>query len=381
MTRFKFLLLVAVLIGFVALAHAGFDDGKAAYKKGDYAEAYKELKPLAQQGNAEAQFLLGDSGMLYASWLATSGYKGTELKAKLKEHSEEEAYWLRRAAEQGHAKAQCLLGEMYSAGQGVPRDTAEAERWFRKAADQGYTNAQVDLGNLYKKRLHPADSIEAVKWYRKAAEQGNKYGQYELAGMYEAGMGVERDIVLAYMWYDLGAAQGDWMARDIRNTIAEKMTPSQIAAAKKLASEWKPGSSETKPVVTAKTEANQQSHVSAKEAYELGEKCAKFCAEWVNKQGDIPEGVSANATGTTVMKYSNHYNSKLNQCLALVTTVYIPKDKSRTIRTKALYKVHDNKEIAGMTKFDADILECKPMGEWCRTEEEWDALVKPYMEE
>ena len=40
-------------------------------------------------------------------------------------------------AEQDDAKAQAKLGDMYSHGQGVPKDYAEAVRWYRKAADQG----------------------------------------------------------------------------------------------------------------------------------------------------------------------------------------------------------------------------------------------------
>jgi hypothetical protein len=59
MIRFKFLFFIAVLVGFAALAHAGFDDGKAAYDRGDYATAYKEFKAVAERGDALAQFNLG----------------------------------------------------------------------------------------------------------------------------------------------------------------------------------------------------------------------------------------------------------------------------------------------------------------------------------
>jgi TPR repeat protein len=43
---------------------ADFDKGFAAYKSGDYAAALREFKPLAQQGDASAQFTLG---MMYAN--------------------------------------------------------------------------------------------------------------------------------------------------------------------------------------------------------------------------------------------------------------------------------------------------------------------------
>ena len=53
---------------------------------------------------------------------------------------------LRPLAEQGHAGAQTMLGSMYGEGQGVPQDDQEALKWYRKAAEQGHAGAQVNLG-------------------------------------------------------------------------------------------------------------------------------------------------------------------------------------------------------------------------------------------
>ena len=52
----------------------------------------------------------------------------------------------RKAAEQGNAAAQYELGDMYYWGQGVPRDYTEAMKWYRKAAEQGFAAAQYELG-------------------------------------------------------------------------------------------------------------------------------------------------------------------------------------------------------------------------------------------
>jgi|GEM_PF-788580 hypothetical protein len=52
MKEFKLLLVIAVLAGFHAIAYAGFDEGKAAYDRCDYATAYKEFKAAAEQGDA-----------------------------------------------------------------------------------------------------------------------------------------------------------------------------------------------------------------------------------------------------------------------------------------------------------------------------------------
>ncbi len=219
----------------IPLVHAGLDEAKAAYEKGDYATAYKELKPLAEQGDAEAQFLLGDSDILYNRWLIKSGVTEAEREAKRRANWGEQAYWLRKAAEQGHAGAQCVLGERYLWGMGVPKDEGESEKWFRKSAEQGYADAQVDLGKYAAK-----DNAEATKWFRMAAEQGNEYGQFFLAKMYANGQGAPQDLVQAHMWFDLAAARGNLLAENERDQMEKAMTPSEITEAQRLAREWKP---------------------------------------------------------------------------------------------------------------------------------------------
>ena len=47
-----------------------------------------------------------------------------------------------QAAEQGNATAQYNLGVMYDNGQGVRQDDAQAVQWYRKAAEQGHAKAQ-----------------------------------------------------------------------------------------------------------------------------------------------------------------------------------------------------------------------------------------------
>ena len=84
-------------------------------------------------------------------------------------------------AEQGDALAQALLGEMYEKKRGVPQDYKEAFKWYRLAAEQGDAFAQFELGVMYDERLGvPQDYQEAVKWYCLAAEQGNADAQNNL---------------------------------------------------------------------------------------------------------------------------------------------------------------------------------------------------------
>jgi TPR repeat protein len=152
----------------------------------------------------------------------------------------------RPLADQGDARAQSLLGLIYYNGRGVPKDEPMAVTWFRRAADQGDVSAQFYLGNLYTEgKGVPQDSAEAAKWYRRAADQGDALAQYNLGVWYAKGEGGSQDYVSAHMWFNLAAAR--LPASDARNRIAAtnnrdavagKMTPEQIAEAQKLAREW-----------------------------------------------------------------------------------------------------------------------------------------------
>jgi tetratricopeptide (TPR) repeat protein len=125
-------LLTLALFG-SALAGA-LEDGQAAYKKSDFATAFQILRPLADQGNADAESSLGS---MY------------DLGRGVARDYAEAVKWYRKAADQGNAHAESSLGSMYDLGRGVAQDYAEAVKWYRKAADQGNTDAQVNLGSMY----------------------------------------------------------------------------------------------------------------------------------------------------------------------------------------------------------------------------------------
>ena len=150
------------------------------------------------------------------------------------------------AAERGVPRAQNNLGASYSAGLGVPQDYTEALKWYRKAADQGDSNAQHNLGVAYVEgKGVPQSYAEAARWYRIAANQGNFVAQFSLGLLYYEGKGVPQDYVQAYMWVNLGTApvtpgEQREMRAKVRDEIAAKMTPEQIAEAQRLAREWKP---------------------------------------------------------------------------------------------------------------------------------------------
>jgi TPR repeat protein len=107
--------------------------GYQSYLKGDYQAAYEEWLPLAELGDAEAQYNLG---VMYD--------EGAGIKQDLARAAE----WYRKAAEQGFLDAQMNLGMMYYEGQGFARDCAEAASWFKRAADQGDREAAVYLKRI-----------------------------------------------------------------------------------------------------------------------------------------------------------------------------------------------------------------------------------------
>ena len=143
-------------------------------------------------------------------------------------------------AEQGDAYAQYNLGFMYSNGQGVPQNHTEAVKWYRQAAEQGYVGAQVNLGVMYKDNGYgvPQNQTEAAKWYRLAAEQGDVDAQANLGLMYYHGKGVVQSYVDAHMWLNLAASKGDPKISEYRDIVTKKMTTSQIQDAQRLAREW-----------------------------------------------------------------------------------------------------------------------------------------------
>ena len=154
----------------------------------------------------------------------------------------------RPLAEQGDTRAQFMLGGMYSSGQGVPLDYAKAVKWFRLAADQGYDEAQSRLGAMYNiGQGVPQDYAQAVKWYRLAADRGYARAQSRLGFMYSLGHGVPKDYVQAVKWFNLSAARASADEKDVRDhaakaldELASMMTPAQVAEAQKRASAWKP---------------------------------------------------------------------------------------------------------------------------------------------
>ena len=80
------------------------------------------------------------------------------------------------------------------------------------------------------------DHKKAHRWYLKATERGNLFAQNSLGFLYKHGRGVIQDYMQAHKWYDIASANGFVAARIHREFLEEeKLTPSQIVEAQKLA--------------------------------------------------------------------------------------------------------------------------------------------------
>ena len=119
-------------------------------------------------------------------------------------------------------------------------DNSQAVRLFRPLAEQGFARAQSHLAEVYRTGQGvPQDYQEALMWYRKAAKQGLQQAQSNLGMMYDLGQGVPQDDVRAHMWYSVAAAtlSGDnaKTAIQYRGIVASRLTTAQIGKAREMA--------------------------------------------------------------------------------------------------------------------------------------------------
>jgi len=171
----------------VTPGRADLASGKRAYEQGNYAAALKELRPLADHGNADAQV---------------------------------------------------LLGLMYNQGRGVPLDLSQAEKWYKASAHQGNAQAECQLGSMYLKK----DPAPGLKLLKLSAEQGfaDCYLILGLAYMNMDTKDAPRDLVQADMWLSLAIAHNDPLGPSQRARCERHMTRDQILKARAMATAWKP---------------------------------------------------------------------------------------------------------------------------------------------
>jgi len=121
---------------------------------------------------------------------------------------------------------------------------------------------------------------------------------------------------------------------------------------------------------------------SAKEAYELEERCNKRAIERFKSQ--YGDGLTHyNSELNALTSYTTHYNRKLNKCLVLISASFVRAEKEKQYVLKRFIDVNENIELgmfANLPYRDRKIT-CFVFGEECYSESEWDSAVRPYMKE
>ena len=176
----------------------------------------------------------------------------------------------RALADRGDADAQFNMGQAYKLGRGVPADLKIAQSWYQKAAAKGHDQAQANLGLIL---FQEGDRKGAMPWLRKAAAAGDPRAQYVLGTTLFNGDLIGRDWPQAYALMTRAAAQGlpqaaksltqmdQYIPLDDRQkgiALARRMesgAPIMIAAAPKPAPVPKPpriaGAAPARPVAVA----------------------------------------------------------------------------------------------------------------------------------
>jgi hypothetical protein len=117
-----------------------------------------------------------------------------------------------------------------------------------------------------------------------------------------------------------------------------------------------------------------------KERYDLAQQCAKSAADWFNRT--YLRGGIYNPDGALEAEFQNHYNSQINECFVLVKA-WPTKQEGLTLdagKRESLWDVNESKEY-GFYILDRSLdLNCRVSTNPCHSKDEWDTLIKPYME-
>ena len=188
----RLILILAVLLVFLSPAHADLLSEFELY-----------LKSERGQRN-DFNVLLRDPEWIDAESNPRFGEAVLELKAR---NFGEASGMLRPLSEEGHAKAQLLLGVILYWGIGVEKNVADGMHWVKQAADQGLPAAEVQLISLY---LNDGHDDLATRLLHQTAEQGLIYAQITLGVYYDMGVaGLPRDGSKAFEWFLKAADAGE----------------------------------------------------------------------------------------------------------------------------------------------------------------------------
>jgi TPR repeat protein len=263
MKALKLLFFCSLILSISAIHAQNLSEGIIAESKGNYDKALQELRPLAAQGNVNAEV---EIGAMYRygqgvpvdyvqafNWYSKAASKGnTQAQISvgtLYENGQgvlqdftRAAMWFSKAAEKGSPPAEFQLGLMYARGQGVPKSWKEAEKLLNKARIQSYDPAEAYAGYMeLSGKEQPKNYTRAMEWFRLAAYQENNFAIYHIALMYAEGLGVPRDRISAYAMSIISSKSSNFYpevaneADELRKKLLHQLTPKQVQDAQALA--------------------------------------------------------------------------------------------------------------------------------------------------
>lgn len=183
---------------------------------GDRDEAAAQLMDMAEDGEPNAQYLVGK---LY------------EDGPVLIPDSVEAQYWLGLSAQQGHVAAQYELGKLLLSNDPEVCDTALGMQWLEYAAGNGSDHAAYRLGKEYLRgKVVEKDMAQATDYLIRSAEAGNQYAQYALGKLYLD----KQDQEPARYWFTQSANQGNEFARFFLDRWGNLKPPSVMLSVTRL---------------------------------------------------------------------------------------------------------------------------------------------------
>ena len=107
----------------------------------------------------------------------------------------------------------------------------------------------------------------------------------------------------------------------------------------------------------------------------MQEQCARQAADFFKREFGGEHRLVKGDGGTVLQDYENHYNPRLNKCFFLYTGNYLSSNKTG-FETLVLYELNEHKQYGSFTSRS----ECSVLDRMCRSEQEWRALAKPFLE-
>ena len=151
---------------------------------------------------------------------------------------QDRAKQIKEQAEQGIAEAQYILGNMYAQGFNVEQNLKKSFQWIEKSAKQGYAAAEFDLASKYDIGEGIETNLqEAAIWYEKVAKKGEAAAAFNLASMYESGQGLPKDLINAYAWFEAAAIMGFEAAKTESKNLVQSFDASTLEKADAKAAE------------------------------------------------------------------------------------------------------------------------------------------------